>query len=537
MTDLPKEGAGRPLYASAPKIAPALPAPQALWAMAVSYPLAYLYVKQILLADFFAGWGLPVFALLFVVGVEVLARSLHRCSSPEAPLWAGCWLVLSCAMPLWGWQPVLNEWQVWVWHLFAVWFVLARCGMLAQGVSGSLCWLDGFVGLVYLPFGNFFRRAATLWAGLRWMAGRRLRLHRAGVAGLTALVTLGLCALAWGQLAAADPHFAALGGRLTHWLGELLGRGRLLEDLAAFLLSLPVGAWLFGLVLGALDREAPPCPADRFFARLEPLRRLPAVTAVAAVGGLCLVYTLFFGLQAAEWLAADPLGLTAPQAATFAVDGFWELLRILLLDFAVLAGVRFLGRCPLPRPLAALFCGYGLAFVVLAEAKLFTYVRLYGATPRRAVAGWFLGVLAVWAVLLLVRVFRPLPAARIGLVVLAVSFTLLSCLDLESRIVRMNIDRYAAGVDADLDTEVLWDCGLLPWQKGRDRAKTVTYTRWLLEAGWFEGRGARDLEPFYAEAGVPFGAEAWVELDDTHTLHLTFDQSRRCTLAELLPAE
>ena len=36
------------------------------------------------------------------------------------------------------------------------------------------------------------------------------------------------------------------------------------------------------------------------------------------------------------------------------------------------------------------------------------YVVLYGLTPRRVIAGWFLGVLAVWCVLALVRVFRAI---------------------------------------------------------------------------------------------------------------------------------
>ncbi len=535
MTEQPKEGAGRPLSLSAPQNPPARPSRPMLWAVAASYPLAYLYVKEILMVNSFASWGMPVFALLFMAGVEALARAMHRNAAAETPLWALCWLVLSCAMPLWGWQPTLGDWQIPVWHLFAVWFVLARCNMLAQGFSGSLCWLDGLAGLIRLPFGQFFLRISTLWAGLRYLARGRHRLRRAGVAVLTVLVTLALCGVAWGQLAAADAYFARLGSQLTRWLDGWLRPETWVENAVAFLLSLPVGAWLYGLVAGSLKRQDPPCPAARFFARLEPLRRLPDVTAAAAVGGLCLVYTLFFGLQLAEWFAAEPLGLTAPQAASFAVKGFWEMLRILLLDFGVLAVVRFFSRRPLPRPLAALFCGYGVAFAALAGAKLLTYARLYGATPRRAVAGWFLGVLAVWAVLLLVRVFRPLPAARMGLAVLAVSFTLLSCLDLESRVVRINIDRYAAGRDATLDAGVLWDCGLTAGQEGGDRAKIVTYTRWLLEAGWFDGRSAREVEQFYSPVGMSFGTEARVELDDTHTLRLTFDGEGRCTLAELLP--
>lgn len=541
MTELPKEGAGRPLYESVPKIAPAVPAAPYVWAALASYPLAWLYVKKLLFLNLFEGFWLLIFAVLFLAGVEVLARALHRPAGKETPLWAGCWLVLSVVMPLWGYQNTLSDWQMLVWHLFAVWFVLARCGMLAQGYTGSLCFLDALAGLLVLPFGNFFRRIGTIAAGIASLGRHRVRLRQTGVAAVTAALTLLLCGTAWGLLSAADPNFAAVGQQVQRWLATLLDGPTVVENLFVFLLSLPVGAWLYGLVAGALRRQTPPCTGDRFYAALEPLRVLPAVTANTVVGALCAIYGLFFILQALEWLAAAPLGLTAPQASTFAVDGFWELLRILLLDFCVLAAVRFLGRRPLPRILAALFCLFGIAFAALAGAKLAVYVRLYAFTPRRVVAGWFLCVLAVWAVLLLVRVFRVIPAARVGLAVLAVSFVLLSCVDLESRVVQWNIGRYKAGVDAELDLDVLQDCGLNSWYRydtsgwNRD-GRVVRYTGWLIDSGWFRDRSAAEITELYDISGETGAHELTADLGQSE-LHLTFDDAWRCTAVSLTAEE
>ena len=541
MTELPKEGAGRPLYESAPKIAPAVPAAPYVWAALASYPLAWLYVKKLLFLNLFEGFWLLIFAVLFLAGVEVLARALHRPAGKETPLWAGCWLVLSVVMPLWGYQNTLSDWQMLVWHLFAVWFVLARCGMLAQGYTGSLCFLDALAGLLVLPFGNFFRRIGTIAAGIASLGRHRVRLRQTGVAAVTAALTLLLCGTAWGLLSAADPNFAAVGQQVQRWLATLLDGPTVVENLFVFLLSLPVGAWLYGLVAGALRRQTPPCTGDRFYAALEPLRVLPAVTANTVVGALCAIYGLFFILQALEWLAAAPLGLTAPQASTFAVDGFWELLRILLLDFCVLAAVRFLGRRPLPRMLAALFCLFGIAFAALAGAKLAVYVRLYAFTPRRVVAGWFLCVLAVWAVLLLVRVFRVIPAARVGLAVLAVSFVFLSCVDLESRVVQWNIGRYKAGVDAELDLDVLQDCGLNSWYRydtsgwNRD-GRVVRYTGWLIDSGWFRDRSAAEITELYDISGETGAHKLTADLGQSE-LHLTFDDAWRCTAVSLTAEE
>ena len=541
MTELPKEGAGRPLYESAPKIAPTVPSAPYVWAALASYPLAWLYVKKLLFLNLFEGFWLLIFAVLFLAGVEVLARALHRPAGKETPLWAGGWLVLSVVMPLWGYQNTLSDWQMLVWHLFAVWFVLARCGMLAQGYTGSLCFLDALAGLLVLPFGNFFRRIGTIAAGIASLGRHRVRLRQTGVAAVTAALTLLLCGTAWGLLSAADPNFAAVGQQVQRWLATLLDGPTVVENLFVFLPSLPVGAWLYGLVAGALRRQTPPCTGDRFYAALEPLRVLPAVTANTVVGALCAIYGLFFILQALEWLAAAPLGLTAPQASNFAVDGFWELLRILLLDFCVLAAVRFLGRRPLPRMLAALFCLFGIAFAALAGAKLAVYVRLYAFTPRRVVAGWFLCVLAVWAVLLLVRVFRVIPAARVGLAVLAVGFVLLSCVDLESRVVQWNIGRYKAGVDAELDLDVLQDCGLNSWYRydtsgwNRD-GRVVRYTGWLIDSGWFRDRSAAEITELYDISGETGAHELTADLGQSE-LHLTFDDAWRCTAVSLTAEE
>lgn len=424
------------------------------------YPLAYLYIRGVMFPQGYPGWGMAVFAVLFILYTELAARRARRTAAKETPLWAVCWLALSAAMPLYGYQPEpLGMWQWPVWHLFAVWYVLARCGMLAQGRSGSLVVLDGLAGLLRLPFGNFFLRAKTVFAAAKTALHGRTGARKFLRAAATALLTLALCAVAWGLLAAADANFAALGKRVSDWWDSLLDNVRLVDTGMYLLLSLPVGAWLYGLVLGSLRRTEPPTTAAQCTVVLEKGRLLPRVTAVAAVTALCGVYALFFAVQAGEWFAAAPLGLSAPDAAAFAVDGFWELLKILLLNFAVLAGVHFFGRAPLPKALAAVFCGFGLAFAALAAGKLVVYIDLYGLTPRRFVAGWFLFVLGVWAVLALVRVFKAIPAAHIAILVLVVSFTVLSCVNMKQRIIDENLARYAAGVDAEPDWGVLWECG------------------------------------------------------------------------------
>ena len=531
-----QEGENRPLYLSASKN-------PVFWPRAAlgSYPLAYFYTRCIL----FGGAGmltepgicprgtaLILFALLFILAAETAARAYCRPAAKETPLWAACWLVMSVSLAVQGHFWFLSLMQELAWHLLAVWFVLARCGVLAQGYTGVLAPLDALAGFITLPFGSFFARVRTIFTAVRAAAGRRIGAKKWLAALGTVVLTVVLCSIAAGQLAAADAHFAALGSRLAA-LWDGLFTDRLVDFAFYFALSLPVGAWLFGLVSGAARRGAPPCDAPTFYKALAPLRRLPQLTCCIVTGALCALYGLFFALQLAEWTAAlGGPGLTAPEASAFAVDGFWELLRIQLLDLAVLTGVHFLAKRPLPKALAALFCSFGVAFALLAGAKLAVYIRLFGFTPRRVAAEWFLAVLLVWGVLLLVRVFRPIPAARIGILALAVSFVVLGCADPDRRIVDATLTRWEQGIDPMLDTGVLNACGVN--QYGTEKsALLVAATRRLVEDGWFVDRSIYDIYELYFFDGDSQTVYT-TQLDATHTLHLTV-QGDICTAAVLLP--
>ena len=95
---------------------------------------------------------------------------------------------------------------------------------------------------------------------------------------------------------------------------------------------------------------------------------------------------------------------------------------------------------PLPKALAAVFCGFGVAFAALAAGKLAVYVTLCALTPRRFTAAWCLFVLAVCAVLALVRVFTArIPAAKLAIFAAAVSFTLLCSVNVKQRVIDVNL--------------------------------------------------------------------------------------------------
>lgn len=412
-----KEAAGQPLPFSAPKN----PQRVMLAALLLSYAAGYEYVDRCLgfgVASEYFAWraGVLVFVALYTVVVELAAWAGDRKPSRTAAAWWCCWLVQSLAMAGWSLHTDdLGFWQVAAWHCTAIYYVLARNDLLAAGRTSCLVLLDGVAGMFAIPFGNFLLRTQLLWQALhRWWAnhaGRKGRTLETAVS-ITAALLLGGAACA--TLAGADDNFARLWGHLGSWLGQLFGQDALLANLLIFALSLPVGAWLFGLAGGSARRKAPPVAAE--FA--------------AALGA--------------------PLPLTAPDAAAFAVNGFWEFCRILALDLTVLAALHFLGAQPvtqkgLSRVLAVALCGFGAGFAMLAAAKLAVYINLYGPTVRRIWAAWVLGALLLASVLAAVRLFCGIPAARMAFVAAAFSFSLLCCLPLE----RFCVDAQLARPDCD----------------------------------------------------------------------------------------
>lgn len=171
---------------------------------------------------------------------------------------------------------------------------------------------------------------------------------------------------------------------------------------------------------------------------------------------------------------------------------------------------------------------------LLAGAKLAAYIRLFGFTPRRGAAGWFLTVLLVWGVLLLVRVFKPIPAARIGIAVLAISFVVLGCTDPDRRIAEATLTRWEQGTDPMLDTGVLSACGATQYSGEEKEPLLMSTTTRLVQDGWFIGRSLDDIYQLYYYYGDNQTVYT-TQLDSTHTLRLTV-QGNTCTAAELLTA-
>lgn len=528
-----------------------------------SWPLAYYYTAYILTGPSVGSQGIRsiawlIFAGLFFAAVELFSRAYGRKPAKESFFWAACWLLQSAAILLYGFHgdPML-AWQVLIWHLTAVYYVLSRTGVLASGRTSCLIFLDGLAGLFTLPWKNILLRLKSLfrWGSHRAQARNR-KTHVSAAIVISVLVTICISLFAWAQLSAADANFAGIAGSLSgllqNWMQKLNA-----DTVIRLILSIPVGAWLFGLVAGSLKRNGTaPITEKQFAEGTVGARRVPPMAAAIPMVTLCAIYLLFFATQACEFLGKTGISsmghavMTAPTASAFAVKGFWELCRILLLNLIVLVFCSFfsnggLAKNPRLRLSAALLTFFGSAFAVLDMAKLYMYVHLYGYTMKRIVSGGFLILLLLFTVLALLRIFFRFRAVPIAIFVSAACFTLLCVTNVEQCINAGNIARYRAGTDRTLDSGVLEECGI------DDSRMGLRNTEALVSSGWCKGRELWTLIPLwkYAEwtdaSGKPaeFASDQYSSRNGSVLLRTTIRGSILtlkftdgfCTDAEMMP--
>lgn len=418
------------------------------WTILATLILAYLYASI-----FFDNQ--PLLFLPLSLGLIGLVEWLHNrwgrfsggiteqtSNFLEIKLFASLTLLQALALSLWGFLPQFEISQFLALHASFILYVAARNKRLIQGRLGILFWSDGIYNSLYLPFKYFFLSFIVLSTPTRTTTDNsptsaRKTTNTLTRLSLTLLVALILIVFVINQLGQVSQAFAdsitlflswfgSTGDFLTQLLTGLLTSPRLL-------IAFPISLWLFGLIGGSLvERQPRQLTYETFLNRINRHQVFPSWTTYIIAGSLCFIYALFVIIGFGEVISAQ--NISAPDASTLAVTGFWQLVRVSLLNFSVLAGLYLVTK---PATLfsknsrlvlTALF-GFATLFALLAGWKLFgIYIFLYGLTPLRLLSGWFVLVLLLWCVLILIRLHHTIQAIRIGIICAFGSFTTLAYL-------------------------------------------------------------------------------------------------------------
>ena len=370
------------------------------------YVLAYVYLG-------YQWWALPLFAAGFIAAAEYLFRGQKR--SWESWIWLGCMLLVTGCIAWRGLHPyqydsrypelvnheyILSEKLLFlILHIFAVYWLMSRSGRLTGGESGHLLPLDALYAFLIVPFQNFFLRIRCVIFALKSKKERGVSAGAIAGAVLAAFAALVLLVLAMTQLSAADDTF-----------GELIDDLRLTLTLDLdetwfyrLLASLPVGAYVFGLLAG-LGRRTPEDMRGRGAAvvsRLPKLRTVPEGIWAAALGLFSALYLVFFFVQGRYLFGA--FTRTLPESFTvaeYARQGFFELCRVMAINFTLFWLVTRTARQKqkLIRWMAAALLVQSMLFAVIAISKLALYIDCFGLTPLRVQSTWLMCVLLLGCV-------------------------------------------------------------------------------------------------------------------------------------------
>lgn len=412
-------------------------AEESLSAILIFIP-AYLYVLYI--AKGYSAieyvWCIPAIAL-FIVGIgELLSRSVKR--SAESLVWLFCFAAVCfsfvraglLASPEYEMRHVWYSRQLFLFiHIFAVWWVLARSGKLAEGRSGHLLPLDALNGFIVIPFSNLELKLRSVWYAVSVRRASSKKSDPAAAAALIAVIAV--CVLLFVNaarlLSAADSSFELISGRLRSFFEFEADYGIAVR----LILSIPVASWMFGLIAGSLRTKEAflQRQRDRVSVSLESIRRVPPMFWAAVVCAFSAMYLLFFYLQGAYLFGAFfrelPYGYTV---SAYARRGFFELCKLTVLNFALLWMVtRMSSACTKPVKAASLvLLAENMIFAVIAFSKLMLYIDCFGFTPLRLQSSWLVCVLFSGCAFWMYSLLSARPVFRKWMYLGGVSLALLS---------------------------------------------------------------------------------------------------------------
>ena len=417
------------------------------WAMPAALWLGYLYCRMIFGTGDYR-WPFHIrlgaegpwfyitpllLAAAFAAAVILWCRLRQIKGSAESPLWLSCLVLVAFAfgfdrLNAFGWA---LGWLTF--HGFALVWALARTGQLTEDRTGPAVVPDvlrgvgrGFAGLAAWPCGA--------WA--LWRERPRRKKEKKGDPVPAVLCVAGaavLLFLAAKELAGADDGFADLLQGMVDALVFWDGFSVDWTVVVSLMFMFPVGAFFYGMTVAghAALKETPRPALQHYTEGLAPLRRVSARLLCGVLAAFAVLYLVFFGVQGGYLFGAFagrlPEGFTV---ANYARQGFFELCRVMLLNFLLLVGADAVARTPLRqhtglRAGGAVLLVQSLLLWATAASKLGLYIFTFGFTAKRLQAAWALLVLAVAGVRFLAGLWRRCSVVRPAVLVGAVSFALL----------------------------------------------------------------------------------------------------------------
>ena len=357
-----------------------------------TYIFGHFYAS--LLVIYFAFAKLAVF---YIIIVETSAYFIHKERTKESILWATFLLFQGILL---GFDRSFEFEKLVFLHATVIYYTLCRFQRLSLPNTSETILLDFFQGWIIQPFSHIFARMIHV---IKYIL-THIRSKQIKTILFSIVILIPLVLFALGQLSAIDQNFSALTNSLFRFIfHELISM-----NFYRIIWSIPVGAYLFGLISSCILSEKPFISYDgcrEFFLKKKviPLISLRITTVV-----LLALYLAFFIFQ----LSDLPTVLAAPTAQSsceYAVRGFWNFFRIMGLNIVLILALNFLIRKEATSSTKIdtyILLFTTICFNLLACLKLGLYFFTYGYTERRVIALWLLVAIFISLILMMIRMHK-----------------------------------------------------------------------------------------------------------------------------------
>lgn len=369
--------------------------------------------------------NLAVYTIAYTVVVLLYVRKKGIHPVRESYFWMG--ILLASAVPYAFWS-IMPFFQVIAVIFLAAFWTLQVTGSFLETFRVSQ-WVaaDSLNALVMVPFGNFACQLKILRGRYGAAAGGKKRTGTLGAVVLGLLISIPLLLIVLPLLSSADAGFQFLAADLFRYGGD-----HLLLIFVRALFSIPVAAYLYGLVYGGIHKRSTGwIRKEKIRESGEHIRIVPDTAVLTAVMAVCSSYILFMGLQA-RYLFSAFWG-TMPSNFTYAEyarRGFFELCAIAFLNLLLLFGANLFARTQRKKNSVLRFANILLAVLTLlliltAMSKMGMYIAAYGLTVKRILTMAFMFWMVIVFVLTVIWQRKEVPIIRICVMAGAVIFCLL----------------------------------------------------------------------------------------------------------------
>lgn len=390
--------------------------------LVLSYPFAFAYVYRnfLDLTPFGEMIFLTILSVYAIVWLElaiyqqVLKGHIER--SRRRTVETRIWEVAIVLLAMTTYKCMDSFLSLFFLHASIIYAVMCGTGHLFREGSSIYMPADMINGAFRIPFANFPGRIIAIIDSIR------LRRAEAGSdadvssgvktkklikfmigAGVVFFCFIFLVA-AFENLADVDENFNSV--RLS--INDFFKNFRLDPNLVMdFILSFPVGMYLFGLFQGSV-RTKPEFERrveKRVSAGILRLKFIAQIIFAAILMVFIGVYIAFFISQASYMFSAF-FGILPEEftASEYAVSGFHELINVVIINFFLLALVRLFSKdSKLIKILSVILLAESMIFSMISASKILLYISRFGYTESRYLGLWGTMVVFAGSILLMVN--------------------------------------------------------------------------------------------------------------------------------------